>query len=160
MHASSIKGLVGMNFGQAEREGFQKVITPSSAVILENATVRSTRLYPAFLFSILVLAKSECRTQALPSSNPVISRLMGYEVSVHRTNWDMDHPSAAAFSSQASTSLSPGTMATLTSELGALLPCFLHAHPSPTVCSWFSSTLPTQISSTLPAQISSSLSSP
>ncbi|EDR08989.1 uncharacterized protein LACBIDRAFT_296646 [Laccaria bicolor S238N-H82] len=78
MHAGSIKGPVGMNFGQAEREGFQEVITPLFSRYLRKC-----------------YTKSECHAQALPSSNPILSWLTGNKVSVHRADWDID-PSAAA----------------------------------------------------------------
>ena len=116
-----------MNFGQAEREGFQEVITPLFGRYLRKCYSTFNSFISCMCFSILVLAKSECHAQALPSSNPVISRLTGDEVSVHRTDWDVDHPSAAASSSQESTSLAPGTVAPqnaapLSSELGASFP--------------------------------------
>ncbi|EDR13013.1 uncharacterized protein LACBIDRAFT_322408 [Laccaria bicolor S238N-H82] len=100
MHASTIKGPVGMNFGQAEREGFQEVITPLFSRYLRKC-----------------YTKSECHAQALPSSNPVLSRLMGDNVSVHRADWDMD--SAASRSEDPVMHFPPNNAAPLNSELGA-----------------------------------------
>ncbi|EDR06994.1 uncharacterized protein LACBIDRAFT_328415 [Laccaria bicolor S238N-H82] len=81
--------------GPEPADGGHLNIISMHAGSIKGPVVRSIRPYSAYVFSFLVSAKSECRAQALPSSNPVLSRLTGNKVSVHRADWDID-PSAAA----------------------------------------------------------------
>ncbi|EDR03724.1 uncharacterized protein LACBIDRAFT_331239 [Laccaria bicolor S238N-H82] len=92
MHAGSVKGPVQMNFGQAEREGFQGVVTPLFGRYLRKC-----------------YTKSECRAQALPSSDPnsLLNLLNGNQITVHRADWDMDDPLALGLASNVSALKTP-----------------------------------------------------